>query len=120
VICVIGGDGTAFSRDLVGKGREGGLAAVPLLTHSIGAHLAGGPPYQLWIYCFMNKKSLAGTLGVTDELLDEFVAGFNQANSMAFLVDIGDEKEEADARIRGEASVLDACVLANVVACLQL
>jgi hypothetical protein len=105
VICVIDGDGTIFSRDLVGRGREGGLAAIRLLISAIGAHLADGARYQLWIYCFMNKRGLAGALGVADAMLDEFVAGFNQADSRAFLVDIGYGKEVADARIRGNYNV---------------
>jgi hypothetical protein len=120
VICVIDGDGTVFSRDLVQNGREGGLAAIRLLTNAISDYLPDGSAYQLWIYCFMNKRGLARPLGVTDTMLDEFIAGFNQGGSRAFLVDIGYGKEVADARIRGVPTPLNIVVLANTVARLQI
>jgi hypothetical protein len=106
VICVIDGDGTIFSRDLVERGREGGLAAIRLLTDAIDDYLLDEPTYKLWIYCFMNKRGLARPLGVMDTTFDEFIAGFNQANGTAFLVDIGYGKEAADARIRGMNAAL--------------
>jgi hypothetical protein len=114
VICVIDGDGTIFSRDLVKTGREGGLAAIRLLTDAINDYLPGEPMYHLWIYCFMNKRGLARPLGVMDTTLDDFIAGFNQADGRAFLVDIGYGKEVADARIRGMNATLDSVTLTDI------
>ncbi|EPQ59338.1 hypothetical protein GLOTRDRAFT_125643 [Gloeophyllum trabeum ATCC 11539] len=108
VVCLIDGDGTIFAPSLLAQGREGGRAAARQLTESIHKYLSELNQFheaQLWVYVFFNKSGLLGTLqrvGLRDEAqsFEEFMIGFNQAGERFLMVDVGNAKEAADAKIR--------------------
>lgn len=61
---------------------------------------------QLSIYMFLHKKGLADTLWkaklYTEKFgFEEFLAGFNQSAQRFLAVDVGEGKENADAKIKG-------------------
>ncbi|KAK7696426.1 hypothetical protein QCA50_001083 [Cerrena zonata] len=110
VVCLIDGDGTLFSRDLLNRGNEGGQQAAQTLAERIRTHLREQDsiyeaPFELFIYSFLNKKGLADSLTKARyishrPLMDEFLVGFNQAGDRFLMVDVGSGKENADAKIR--------------------
>ncbi|KZT20790.1 hypothetical protein NEOLEDRAFT_1182263 [Neolentinus lepideus HHB14362 ss-1] len=107
-VCLIDGDGTIFSSTLLAQGREGGRSAARQLTESIHQYLSDLNNFhevQLWVYIFFNKSGLLGTfqrLGYRDEAqhFEEFMIGFNQAGERFLMVDVGNAKEAADAKLR--------------------
>ncbi|KAG6854998.1 hypothetical protein C0991_005927 [Blastosporella zonata] len=109
VIALLDGDGAIFSPDLIAQGRIGGHAAAQKLSDSILQHLSsnfGANQYQLWVYVFLNKRGLVDTFGRVGNLIaktrfDDFMMGFNQAAERFVMVDVGDAKEAADAKIKG-------------------
>ncbi|KAG6832931.1 hypothetical protein H0H92_004815 [Tricholoma furcatifolium] len=105
---LLDGDGVIFSPDLIAQGRTGGHAAAQKLTDSILHHLSsnfGANQYQLWVYIFFNKRGLVDAFGRAGNLIaktrfDDFMMGFNQAAERFVMVDVGDGKEAADAKIK--------------------
>jgi hypothetical protein len=62
--------------------------------------------HQLWVYVFFNKRGLLETFGkaglqLPKARLDDFVMGFNQAAERFLMIDVGNGKEAADAKIKG-------------------
>jgi hypothetical protein len=110
VVCLIDGDGSIFSDDLIADGQSGGKSAAKMLSEATAKHLWAScsiNQYQLWVYVFFNKRGLTQTfrkaqLSRIQARLDEFVIGFNNASDKFLMVDVGDGKEAADAKIRGE------------------
>ncbi|KAH0840069.1 hypothetical protein J3R83DRAFT_1036 [Lanmaoa asiatica] len=108
VICLLDGDGTIFTADLITKGQEGGLEAARLLTERIRHHIAfdlAHEKFHLWVYLFYNKRGLLETfarvaLSAAKQKLDDFIIGFNQAAERFLIVDVGGSKEAADAKIK--------------------
>ncbi|KAH7887873.1 hypothetical protein F5I97DRAFT_1863705 [Phlebopus sp. FC_14] len=107
VVCLLDGDGSIFSADLMNRGQEGGLEAARMLTEKIHQHLSfehGYEQYQLWVYLFYNKRGLLETLNrvglATVKQFEEFTMGFNQAAERFAMVDVGGSKEAADAKIK--------------------
>lgn len=108
-MCLLDGDGTIFSADLIIRGQEGGLEAARLLTEGVRHNLAsdlGHEKFQLWVYLFYNKRGLLETfarvgLSAARPKFDEFIIGFNQAAERFLMVDVGGSKEAADAKIKG-------------------
>ncbi|TFK55823.1 hypothetical protein OE88DRAFT_1731464 [Heliocybe sulcata] len=108
VVTLIDGDGTIFSSSLLAQGREGGRSAARQLTESIRQYLSDLNNFhevQLWVYIFFNKSGLLGAfqrLGFRDEgqHFEEFMIGFNQAGERFLMVDVGNAKEAADAKLR--------------------
>ncbi|KAF5393755.1 hypothetical protein D9757_000158 [Collybiopsis confluens] len=107
VITLIDGDGAIFSKDLIAQGQAGGLRAAQNLSDYIIQHLTdnfGSHPYQLWVYVFLNKKGLMETLGKISVSLknnfEDFLTGFNQAAERFSMLDVGNAKEAADAKIK--------------------
>jgi len=108
VICLLDGDGTIFSPDLITQGQEGGLEAARLLTESVRSRLApdlGHQKFHLWVYLFYNKRGLLETftrvgLSAARQKFDDFIIGFNQAAERFLMVDVGGSKEAADAKIK--------------------
>ncbi|KAG5648677.1 hypothetical protein DXG03_000023 [Asterophora parasitica] len=108
VATLLDGDGTIFSGDLISQGRAGGHAAAQKLSDAILQHLSstyGANQYQLWVYVFFNKRGLVDTFGRVGDVkakqkFEDFVMGFNQAAERFIMVDVGDAKEAADAKIK--------------------
>lgn len=110
-MCLIDGDGTIFSRDLLAQGAQGGEAAARELskrTHDYLDNTFQMPPstFVLSVYVFLHKKGLMealGRAGYTTEKFkfDEFLAGFNQAGQRFVMVDVGAGKENADSKLKG-------------------
>ncbi|KAG6378862.1 hypothetical protein JVT61DRAFT_13142 [Boletus reticuloceps] len=109
IICLLDGDGTIFSQDLILQGQEGGLEAARLLTENVRNFLVadiGHEKFHLWVYLFYNKRGLLETfarVGLSSARLkfDDFIIGFNQAAERFLMVDVGGSKEAADAKIKG-------------------
>jgi hypothetical protein len=109
VICLLDGDGTIFSADLMNQGQEGGLEAARMLTEKIRQHLSydrACEQFQLWVYLFYNKRGLLETFGrvglsAARQKFEDFIMGFNQAAERFVMVDVGGSKEAADAKIKG-------------------
>ncbi|KAF5388138.1 hypothetical protein D9615_000264 [Tricholomella constricta] len=108
VVTLLDGDGAIFSGDLIAQGRAGGHAAAQKLSDSILQHLSstfGANQYQLWVYVFFNKRGLVDTFGRVGNMMakvkfEDFMMGFNQAAERFLMVDVGDAKEAADAKIK--------------------
>ena len=83
-----------------------------LLTQGINDHIStlesdgSSGRAQIWLTIYCNKKGLSDTLTsnnvCTVEQFDEFYMGFNQANPLFSMVDVGSGKEAADSKIKGE------------------
>ncbi|KAG9030953.1 hypothetical protein FRB95_003290 [Tulasnella sp. JGI-2019a] len=130
VICLIDGDGAVFSESFLTRGKEGGRAAAAALNDAIRAHIelhntgvsnsnsrnakdrkgftnpAQGRITSPQIICtiYFNRAGLCKTLlaynlCTAQNFLDFFI-GFNQASPLFTLVDVGDGKEAADAKLR--------------------
>lgn len=72
----------------------------------------GTNQYQLWVYVFFNKRGLMDTFGrvglISSKMkLEDFVLGFNQAAERFLMVDVGNAKEAADAKIKGQYHCLN-------------
>ncbi|KAF9076001.1 hypothetical protein BDP27DRAFT_1211668, partial [Rhodocollybia butyracea] len=108
VVTLIDGDGAIFSKELIAQGQAGGLLAAQKLSDSIIQHLSekyGSHQYQLWVHVFLNKKGLTETFGRLGSPLlksnfEEFITGFNQATERFSMLDVGNAKEAADAKIK--------------------
>ncbi|PBK69703.1 hypothetical protein ARMSODRAFT_1018456 [Armillaria solidipes] len=108
VVTLIDGDGAIFASELIAQGLAGGHVAAQKLSDSILQHLGanyGANQYQLWVYIFYNKRGLVetfGRLGLTTLKIkfDDFAMGFNQAAERFLMVDVGNGKEAADAKIK--------------------
>ncbi|KAG8218786.1 hypothetical protein J3R82DRAFT_4461 [Butyriboletus roseoflavus] len=108
VICLLDGDGTIFSPDLITQGQEGGLEAARLLTVRVRHYLASDlehEKFHLWVYLFYNKRGLLETfarvgLSAAKQKFDDFIIGFNQAAERFLILDVGGSKEAADAKIK--------------------
>jgi hypothetical protein len=79
---------------------------------------------QLWITVYMNKRGLAETLAATNHCtldeFDEFVIGFNQSSPLYSIVDVGNGKEAADAKIKGQLSALQLLMTSHPRTCRDL
>ncbi|KAJ7638681.1 hypothetical protein FB45DRAFT_903527 [Roridomyces roridus] len=108
VIALIDGDGCIFSGDLISQGQDGGGRAARSLSEAIASFLrknCSATPYQLWVYLFFNKRGLMDTFsrvgqGLLNRTFEDFVMGFNQANDRFSMVDVGNMKEAADAKLK--------------------
>lgn len=115
IVTLLDGDGAIFSADLISRGKAGGQEAAQSLSDHISQYLAtnyGVNQYQLWVYMFLNKRGLMDTFGRAGNLLakqkfEDFFIGFNQAAERFLMIDVGGEKEAADAKIKGK----DLCVV---------
>ncbi|KAJ7780175.1 hypothetical protein DFH07DRAFT_794069 [Mycena maculata] len=108
VVILLDGDGAIFSPHLIGQGQKGGHAAAQLLSDSTMHCLTtnhGPRTLQLWVYVFFNKRGLietfrrAGFIPLISKF-EDFVMGFNQATERFLMVDVGNTKEAADAKLK--------------------
>jgi hypothetical protein len=90
-----------------------------LLTKGINDHLdLTQDPFakraQVWLTVYLNKSGLAETVAnkgfCTLDEFDDFVIGFNQASPLFSVVDVGNGKEAADAKIKGELQLGRRCL----------
>ncbi|KAI0791290.1 hypothetical protein C8Q75DRAFT_757573 [Abortiporus biennis] len=110
VMCLIDGDGSIFSRELLAQGQQGGHQAARHLAQEIQKYLALKDPshasaMELSIYIFLHKKGLMDALGrsgftMERSNLDDFLTGFNQAGQRFVMVDVGAGKENADSKLK--------------------
>jgi len=105
VICLLDGDGAIFLPDIIAQGKDGGLRAASMLREAIHEKLLSLGPFQLWVYVFYNHGGLAATMGNSGHpeakrCFHEFVYGFNRASERFIMVDVGYDKEAADAKIK--------------------
>jgi hypothetical protein len=105
VICLIDGDGTIFTQQLIAQGKNGGTKAAKTLMHDIRTYLAPDNDVKVWTYIFYNHWGLMHALArggyAEKSQFDEFVSGFNRADERFLMIDVGGGKESADARLRG-------------------
>ncbi|TDL29239.1 hypothetical protein BD410DRAFT_779576 [Rickenella mellea] len=107
IICLIDGDGTIFTTDLLAQGQQGGRLAARQLTEAIQDYVGPSCPRSLWVYIFYNRRGLLDTFGKSGtefrgarDAFDDFVIGFNQSCERFLMVDVGYGKEAADAKIK--------------------
>ncbi|KAL1686275.1 hypothetical protein GGG16DRAFT_97018 [Schizophyllum commune] len=107
VTVLLDGDGAIFNDGYILEGQTGGHKAAQRLQASIVRHLKdtlGDAAYQIWVHIFFNKRGLSDTLSrmgiVGAKELDEFVLGFNQSTERFTMLDVGNTKEAADAKLR--------------------
>ncbi|KAJ7036559.1 hypothetical protein C8F04DRAFT_1094876 [Mycena alexandri] len=108
VVMLLDGDGAIFSAQFIGQGQKGGHAAAQLLSDSTLQHLAANydsRAIQLWVYVFFNKRGLVDAFRRTGfapliNKFEDFVLGFNQATERFLMVDVGNTKEAADAKLK--------------------
>ena len=108
IVVLDDGDGAIFDDDLIVRGQDGGHNAAQRLRLSIASHLKetqGDAAYQVWVYVFFNKRGLAETFNniglIGFKEFDDFVLGFNKSSERFIMVDVGNTKEAADAKLRG-------------------
>jgi hypothetical protein len=105
-VCLIDGDGAIFSKKIVERGKEGGLFAVRCMFDAIRERPdTQDPSWEIWVYCFMNKRGLTRTMNLEDATVDAFISGCNRAGPTCFMVDVGAGKEAADSRIKREPNI---------------
>ncbi|KAJ2926786.1 hypothetical protein H1R20_g10296, partial [Candolleomyces eurysporus] len=105
IVTLIDGDGAIFNLDLVANGKEGGQEAALRLATGVAQHLQTQEGHQLWAYVFLQKQGLETIFYRSSKhrpakKLGDFMAGFNQAAHRFMMVDAGDDKEAADAKIK--------------------
>ncbi|KAJ7708978.1 hypothetical protein B0H17DRAFT_1031419 [Mycena rosella] len=108
VVMLLDGDGAIFSAQFIGQGQKGGHAAAQLLADATFQHIVthyGPRVLQLWVYVFFNKRGLTDTfrragLAALISNFEEFVMGFNQSTERFLMIDVGNMKEAADAKLK--------------------
>ncbi|KAJ2915291.1 hypothetical protein MD484_g5147, partial [Candolleomyces efflorescens] len=113
LVVLIDGDGAIFNLDLIAEGQNGGHKAASKLSDAVMQHLPGRNSLQLWVYVFLNRRGLSDTFvrvsrlsaNIARQKLDDFIVGFNQAAERFIMVDVGNAKEAADAKIKAVLEV---------------
>lgn len=111
MLCLIDGDGNIFQDNLLRQGKAGGRQAAMHITRGINDYMASRGDTdlnvrgQIWLTVYCNKSGLLNTLTkynkCTVEEFENFILGFNQASPLFAIVDVGNIKEAADAKIKG-------------------
>lgn len=106
IIILIDGDGAIFNFELIERGIKGGREAGLQLAKGVHQYLNGQEGRQMWAYVFLSRQKLAKTFRRSSkptaaDTLSDFMVGFNQAADRFMMVDVGGEKEAADAKIKG-------------------
>ncbi|KIY49505.1 hypothetical protein FISHEDRAFT_22299, partial [Fistulina hepatica ATCC 64428] len=111
LVVLLDGDGAIFSISRMESGRSGGFVAAKDLREAVKNYVeqtsnAAMSDAQIWVYVFLNKRGLSDTLGRAGHLqakrkFDEFTVGFNEAAERFLMLDVGQVKEGADAKIKG-------------------
>ena len=113
--CVMDGDGTMFSTDLLARGRNGGQISAKLLSDSIAYHVpCPVQPVDVSVYLFFNKRGLIDDLlASTDDHrqdavdnLDEFIIGFNEAGERFLMLDVGNGTDSVIAKVKGKSHTI--------------
>ncbi|THH05018.1 hypothetical protein EW145_g5107 [Phellinidium pouzarii] len=107
IVCLIDGNGTIFSAELMAKGQDGGRLAAKQLGESVRFHLTSAQSCHLWTYIFFNKQALLDMFAAVGgeyiearDRFEEFVSGFNQSSEWFVMADIGNGEGAADAKIK--------------------
>ena len=107
---MIDGDGAVFDLDLIAKGIPGGRDAGLQLEKGVTEYLHTQEGHQLWAYVFLDKHGVTKALRYSPKpeaagTLSDFMVGFSQASQRFMVVDVGGEKEAADAKITGSVTL---------------
>ncbi|KAJ2926777.1 hypothetical protein H1R20_g10300, partial [Candolleomyces eurysporus] len=113
LVVLIDGDGAIFDLDLIAEGQIGGHKAASKLSDGVMQNLPARNNLQLWVYVFLNRRGLSDTFvrvsrlsaKISRQKLDDFIVGFNQAAERFIMVDVGNAKEAADAKIKAVLEV---------------
>ncbi|KAJ6604686.1 hypothetical protein DFH09DRAFT_1123509 [Mycena vulgaris] len=109
LLCLVDGDGHIFQKDLITQGHTGGRQAAMLLTKGLTDYTRAidtqmSSRAQVWLTVYCNKTGLVETLVnqdiCTKDQFEEFCLGFNQAAPLFSILDVGQGKEAADAKIK--------------------
>jgi hypothetical protein len=104
VACVIDSISAPFAARYITQGQFGGQTAARKLLATIknSDYLdEDGAPCSLSVFVFINAKALY--VSAEDALtVHDFIAGFNQADSQTFMVDIGEDQAKMRSRVEGK------------------
>ncbi|KAH7101327.1 hypothetical protein BKA62DRAFT_182600 [Auriculariales sp. MPI-PUGE-AT-0066] len=104
-VCLIDGDGTIFAPEYLVEGQQGGRRAAKELNERLINHLgvSSRAAFRILVNVYCNKIGLRTTLAYakfcTFTQFDAFWDGF-QATGLFSVIDVGQGKEAADAKIR--------------------
>jgi len=109
--------GTIFSPDLIAQGQDGGHAAAKMLAESVRQDFSSKyhvEQFNLWVHVFYNKRGLVDAIGragfwAAKQKFDDFTLGFNQAAERFVMVDVGNGKEAADAKLKVSIPFTSTC-----------
>ncbi|KAH7101337.1 hypothetical protein BKA62DRAFT_770616 [Auriculariales sp. MPI-PUGE-AT-0066] len=106
VVCLIDGDGTIFAPEYLSDGQQGGRRAAQALNAGLLEYLNSDgvrSGIRIIVNLYVNKLGLRTTLARANvcsiQQYDSFWDGF-QATSLFSIIDVGQSKEAADAKIR--------------------
>uniref|UniRef100_A0A0W0FCE9 C3H1-type domain-containing protein n=1 Tax=Moniliophthora roreri TaxID=221103 RepID=A0A0W0FCE9_MONRR len=125
ILCLINGDDTFFSKQLLELGYQGGQNAAQHLTKGIAEFLSTEDVQlygrlSFWIILFVNKDHLAHTLAIqnvcTQEQLDAFLTGFTQASPRFLIVDICRGEASVEVKIKGCFNLVNSGSFAKIEA----
>lgn len=107
---LVDGDGYIFAPRFIKEGKGGGQLAASILNQELIAQ--PGRRMQNYAIVYLNRLGLAHALHSNDLIpnkfdLDDFIVGFNQASPLISIMDVGNGKEAADAKLKGIVSVYD-------------
>ncbi|BGP19242.1 hypothetical protein JCM10213v2_007329 [Rhodosporidiobolus nylandii] len=121
VYCVLDGDGCLPFRSFVQQGRDGGREWAKMLVKKVTefAELQGvDGQLTVVVQIMLNKYGLSKVYNscsiADDTTFSNFLAGLNAAHSLISVIDVGAQKEAADAKINASIrlySKLQACKL---------
>ncbi|KEF57979.1 uncharacterized protein A1O9_05902 [Exophiala aquamarina CBS 119918] len=109
VLVLVDADSVPFLDDLVAKGKSGGDDAGKHLRIAVEAYHRSNPNYhpddRIIIRAFANTLGSGRTYKaarvIPDEtVFNEFVAGFNRSHPLSELINAGNHKEAADAKMK--------------------
>jgi hypothetical protein len=109
ILCIINGDELIFDREFLVQGYHGGRAAAQQLTQSIAEQLSTEEVQvygrlSFWITIYLNKAEVAEDLIAnnicTQEQFQGFLTGFTQASPRFLTVDVGQNKDALEAKIK--------------------
>jgi len=110
ILCLIDGDGYIFTKELLQLGSTGGQNAAKLLREGILGYLADNGHLELsrrgkiWLILYFNRTGLLRVLKensvCSEQQFGEFIGAFHQASPLFSVVDVGNAKEAADAKIK--------------------
>jgi hypothetical protein len=102
VICLLNCLDLPFTRQIVLRGRNGGLEAGRKLASCIrnSAYIDGNSSFTLVTYVFADKQALVA-LGNDPATVDAFMVGLNRTPEPTYALDVSQSKKIVTSRIMG-------------------